>query len=181
VAGEIEAGKTAFLLNFAKLNMNAFQTYYFSSEMGDSELRKRLRKFDDITLSEWTFHPKMRSGDFHSVIYPDCLNIVDYLELHDDFFKVGGDLKKIHDKLAKGVAVVALQKPKNRDTGLGGDRSMEVARLYLALSKEYPGHRIKIVKGKNWTTNQNPNGLSLKYKVRDGCQLIQQGDWARTD
>jgi len=180
LAGEVESGKTAVLLNVARLNLHKHAVYYFSSEMGASELRKRLTNFDHMTLNQWkSLKAKSRSGDFHDVIAPNALNIIDFIEVHDEFYKIGAYLKKIHDKLDKGVAVVALQKPPGRDEGLGGQRSMEVARLYLSLSKEYPGGRLKIVKGKNWATDRNPNGLSVKYKILKGCQLIQQGDWVR--
>jgi archaellum biogenesis ATPase FlaH len=179
VAGDVEAGKTAFLLNLAKFNMHEMETHYFSSEMAGGEMRKRLQKFDDIILSEWNFKAHARAGAFHDVIVPDALNIVDFIEVFDEFYKIGHYLKRIHDKLDKGIAVVALQKPKGRDEGLGGQRSMEVARLYLSLSQEYPGGRIKISKGKNWATDRNPNGLSIKYKIVNGAQMYQEGDWAR--
>jgi hypothetical protein len=180
VAGEIESGKTAFMLNVAKLNLQSHAIYYFSSEMGASELKKRLNKFPDMTLNQWKgMKAKARAGDFHDVVKPDAINIIDYVEVHDEFFKVGAYLKKIHDRLKRGIAIVAIQKTPGRDTGLGDQRSMEVARLYLSLSKEYPGGRLKIAKGKNWATDNNPNGLSIKYKIVHGCRLITQGDWER--
>jgi hypothetical protein len=179
VAGEVEAGKTAFLFNTIKFNMHRFDMHYFTSEMGASEMKKRLKKFDDVVLTDWKFTPHPRSGDFHDVIVPDAVNVIDFLEIHDEFYKVGGLLKRIHDKLNEGIAIVAIQKPKGRDEGLGGQRSMEVARLYVSLSKEYPGGRLKISKGKNWRTDRNPDGLSTKYKIISGAQMIQVGDWAR--
>ncbi|MDY6839782.1 MAG: hypothetical protein SWH78_17630 [Thermodesulfobacteriota bacterium] len=180
IAGEVESGKTGFLLNVAKLNIKTHDIHFFSSEMGGSELRKRLKKFDDMVLSDWKpLKVKARGGEFHDVIKPDALNIIDFLELHDEFYKVGAYLKKIHDKLNKGIAIVAIQKNPGRDEGLGGQRSMEVTRLYLSMSKEYPGGRLKIVKGKNWATDKNPNGLSIKYKVYQGCKFAPQGDWYR--
>ncbi|NIM03312.1 hypothetical protein GTN66_04075, partial [bacterium] len=38
VAGEVNAGKTAFLLNIIRDNMEKFEIHYFSSEMGGGEL-----------------------------------------------------------------------------------------------------------------------------------------------
>jgi len=181
VAGEIEAGKTAFLLNVAKLNMNHFDVHYFSSEMGASEFKKRLSKFEGMNLNDWKdLKAKARAGDFQDVIRPDALNIIDFIEVHDEFYKVGAYLKRIHDKLKSGIAIVAIQKNPGRDEGLGGNRSMEVARLYLSMSKEFPGGRLKITKGKNWATDKNPNGLSIKYNIIGGCKFKRDGDWTRT-
>ena len=79
------------------------------------------------------------------MIHPDEINVVDYLELTSDFWKVSGMLQEIQSKLAQGIAVVALQKPRGRDTGLGGDKSLEKPRLYLSVENG----TVKILKAKN--------------------------------
>jgi hypothetical protein len=145
IAGEGDSGKSAFLMNFAKMNMNNYKTHYFSSEMGAMELRDRLSKFDDMNFADWAkVSFKERAGNFADVIDPDGINIIDFLELHDNFYIVGGLIKAIFDKLKFGIAVIALQKPRGRDEGIGGEKSKEKARLYLSMS---PG-LIKITKAK---------------------------------
>jgi len=171
VAGEQNAGKTAFLLNFVKLNMRRHDVWYFNSEMGASELKKRLRKFDDIALDCWRFQARERSSNFHDVLRPDGVNIVDFLEIHEDFWKVGGMLKKIHDRLGKGIAVVAVQKSRESDYGRGGSMGMEKPRIYLSIK---PGE-LTIVKGKNWAVeNDNPNGRKIPFKLVQGARFIEQ-------
>jgi hypothetical protein len=143
--------------------------------MGSSELRKRLDKFDDIALSDWKFKPWERSGNFADVIKPGKgkINIIDFLEIHDNFYEVGGKLAEIHNKLKGAIAIVALQKNRGVDTGLGGFRSIEKPRLALAMS---PG-TLKIVKAKNWKTSENPNGKQIRFKIAAGCKLFNQGNW----
>ncbi|MDY0307429.1 MAG: bifunctional DNA primase/polymerase [Desulfovibrionaceae bacterium] len=176
VAGEPNAGKTAFLLNVVRENMHKAEVHYFNSEMGSQELRKRLAKFD-MPLDSWTFHAWERTDNFQDAIRPGTgkLNIIDFLEVSEDFYRVGGMLKAIHDKLQGALAIVALQKNRGTDLGMGGGRSLEKPRLYLALE---PG-LCRIVKAKNWKTATNPNGLQLKFKTVDGCKLLPQGDWFR--
>jgi hypothetical protein len=174
IAGSKDAGKTAFLLNLVRLNMKRFSIHYFSSEMGRIELRKRLEKFD-LPLEDWTFKPKERSKTFADVIQPDDINVIDYLEVSEDFYRVGGMLREIYEKLNQGIAIVALQKNKGRDTGVGGDRSLEKPRLYLSLE----GGKAKIIVGKNWTSEVNPVGLHLDFKLVQGCKFIIQKDWYR--
>jgi len=175
LAGEPNAGKTGFLLNVIRENMRDFEIHYFNSEMGSSELNKRLNKFDDIALSSWKFKAWERSSNFADVIKPgkDKINIVDFLEIHENFYEVGGLLAEIHNKLKGAVAIVALQKNRGVDTGLGGFRSIEKPRLALAMS---PGI-LKIVKAKNWKTSENPNGKQIKFKIAAGCKLFNQGNW----
>lgn len=175
IAGEPNAGKSAYLLNVASLNMDTMPTTYFSSEMGAVELKSRLVNFER-PLSDWSklkFYE--RASNFADVIKPNGLNIIDFLEVHDEFYKVGGMMKAIFDKLDQGIAVIAIQKPKGRDEGLGGDRGLEKPRLYMAMS---PGE-LKIVKGKNWVDPMiNPNGMKVNWKLVQGCKFIQSGNWS---
>ncbi len=174
IAGEVNAGKTAFCLNMARLNQELQGVHYFSSEMGAAEMRKRLEKFGD-PLESWKIKAYERSEAFADVIMPGqgYLNIVDFLELHDNFYEVGGRLAEIHRKLKGAVAVVALQKNPGTDVGLGGFRGMEKPRLYLSMGKGV----LKIVKGKIWASVTNPNGLEIRFKLADGCKLIPDGEW----
>ena len=174
VAGEPNAGKTAYLLNLARLNQGDFDCHYFSSEMGAAELRARLEKFD-LPMPDWKVRFWERSSGFADVIRPDGINIIDFLEVSKDFYLVGQYIREIFDKLRKGIAVIALQKPRGRDEGLGGQRGLEKPRLYVSLE---PG-RAKIVKAKNWATATNPNGLCLDFKLVSGCKFIPTRQWYR--
>jgi hypothetical protein len=173
-AGESNSGKTAYALNCARLWQDKFDVHYFSSEMGRTELRERLSKFPH-PLESWRVHFWERSCNFADVIRPDGINIIDFLEIHDEFYKVGLYIKEIFDKLKSGIAFILIQKNKNTDFGLGGMRSLEKARLYLAME---PG-RLKIVKAKNWARQENPNGLAIDFKLAQGCKFIKESEWRR--
>jgi hypothetical protein len=98
VAGSPNSGKTALLLNIARMNQARHEVHYYSSEMGAAELRKRLEKFP-MKLSDWRVNFWERSSDFADIVRPDCLNIVDFLEVHEDFWEGRGVLKALHDRL----------------------------------------------------------------------------------
>lgn len=178
IAGAPNSGKTAFMLNVVKENMRKdWDVHYFTSEMEAGELRLRLKKFPDLTLDMWNFKPYRRGGDFADVIKPgtNSLNIIDFLEVHDEFYIIAKRLKEIHDRLRGGIAVVGLQKNPGVDVGLGGWRSMEVTRLALSLDHG----KCKITKAKNWVDpTKNPNGWQMDFKLVDGCQIIpDRGRW----
>ena len=170
VSGTSDAGKTAFLLNFIDKNMKLYRNkiHYFSSEMGPMELKSRVEKFG-FDLKLWNFKFYERGDNFADVIKPDEINIIDYLDITDEFYKVGLYIKQIFDKLNKGIAIIALQKNPEKDHGLGGMRSVEKARLYVSID---PG-RMKIVKCKNWATEVNPNGLYMNFKLVGGCKIME--------
>jgi hypothetical protein len=167
LAGEPNAGKTAFLLNTAWKNIDQVPRY-FSSEMGAAELQIRLKKFPH-PLSVWEkikFYTK--SSDFPKVIDPNGLNIIDYLEVAKDFYEIGGLLTDIFNALDKGIAIVAIQKPQGRDVGVGGARTLDKARLYMAIE---PGV-LKIIKGKIWRNETvNPNGMWVKWTLGGGANF----------
>ena len=127
-----------------------------------------------MDLQDWNFEAEERSSNFADVIRPSCLNIIDYLEISDNFYMVAEYLKQIHDKLDGGIAIVALQKDPKADQGRGGTFGLEKPRLYLNMDAGI----IKIRKAKNWThPEQNPNGLVLNYKLVAGCKFIVTNNW----
>lgn len=175
IAGSYDAGKTAFCLNFAMLNMDKYPIKYFSSEMGALELKVRLKKFG-ISFSKWKAVQFIeRSTTFSDVIDPDGINIVDYIEVPEEAWKIATPISEIFRKLNKGICVIALQKPKMRDIARGGEATLDRPRLYLSIGNGI----MKIIKCKNWANESiNPNGLSLEYKILSGCNFLQQSEWS---
>jgi hypothetical protein len=175
VAGNPNAGKTGLLLNVACLNRDKFSVVYFSSEMEASELRRRLDKFNDMPIEEWVkVDFQKRASGFQDVVRPESLNIIDYMELADELYLVGAKLSAIQRKLTKGLAIVALQKKRGADLGRGAEFGLENPRLYLSMEKG----AITIQKGKNWhQEGLNPDGLTTKFKLVNGCDFIPVGIW----
>ncbi len=175
IAGESDAGKTAFCLNFSMMNLDNFKINYFSSEMGPSELKERISKFDRPLIDWKKVIFKERSSDFSDVIDKNSINIIDYLEMSDEFYKVGGQIKSVFDKLDKGIAIICLQKKVGSEFGRGGDFSMEKSRLYISLSRD---NICKILKAKNWTNpRMKPAGKHRKYTLYEGCKFFPKSNW----
>ena len=186
VAGESNAGKTSLLLNIAKDNLKdlsptgKFDTLqYFSSEMGPQELHNRVKAFQE-PMPKWVGMKAIeRTGDFHQVIDPDGLNIIDFMEVHNEFYLVGEWIRRIHETLNDGVCVIALQKKSGSDFGRSGEISLEKPRLYLSISEVIKGYSAcKIVKAKNYIAERNPNGLEKDFRVTNrGAMLDELTDW----
>lgn len=182
VAGTQDVGKTTFMLNIAKMNMNqGMEIRYCTSEMGGSELRSRLELFEPtVPLKDWVnIDFRERATNFQDMILPDGLNLIDYLEISDSFYQIGSFLTEIHNRLNKGIAVIALQKDFKSDLGRGGTFSLEKPRLYLSLTANPPeGNIAKIVKCKNWARqDMNPNHRECIFKVIKGCEIRSLIGW----
>ena len=168
IAGSPNSGKSSFCLNVAKMNSDK-DVRYFNSEMGEEELKNRLLFFDDMELKDWdhvTFYE--RSSNFNDVIFPDSLNVIDYLELTSDFFLVGGIIRAIHEKLRNGICVVCIQKNRDVELGRGGGLTEEKARLYISMDFQ----KLKIIKCKNPKHGQSVSGKEIDFKLINGTTFI---------
>lgn len=179
IAGAPNSGKTAMMLGTALMNQHKQRVAYFSSEMGASRLKARLLKFPGIEDMGIIFEAYERGGNFHDVIFPEAINLIDYLEIYDNFYEVGGLIKKIFDKLTTGIAIIAIQKNPSKynngrpvsviDLGRGGNFGLEKASLYVAMDA---GH-FKIIKAKEWANSTvNPNNMEWEYSLVDGASFI---------
>jgi hypothetical protein len=184
VAGESNAGKTSVLLNIAHDNLKAFggqyeTIRYFSSEMGPQEMHTRVKAFGE-PLSKWKGMQAIeRSQAFHQIIDPDGLNIIDFMEVHNEFYLVGEWIRYIHETLKDGVCVIAIQKKSGTDFGRSGEISLEKPRLYLSISECVKGFSAcKIIKAKNYVAARNPNGLEKDFRITGrGSKLEETGGW----
>ena len=178
IAGETDAGKSAFLMNFAKKNVDNHIVHYFSTEMGKQEFLDRLDYFWPEAAHCKNLNFYERYEDFDQVVFPDDINIIDYLELFDNFYLMTGLIKQIGKALRNGIAFIALQKPKGREEGEGGERTKNLPRLYLSL---FP-NKLKIVKAKNWRISGiNPNKLEIEFKLVNGCKFRDVTSWKRKE
>ena len=139
--------------------------------MGETELADRLEFFEQegMSMDDWKFEAVNRAKDFADVIRPNCLNIIDFLELTQDIFNVNTYLTEITRAIGNGIAIVAVQKKIGADLGRGQEFSLEKPKVYLSMDQ----NRMRILKGKNWARKgYNPNGLSISYRIENGYKFI---------
>ena len=186
LAGGSNAGKTAFLLEILRLNLQqTYPLFYLMSEMGPSEYKQRLRLFGD-NLDQWkAVKAASKSAGFDTIVKahnPAGLTIVDYLEEVDgEYFKINSAIRDIYDALNGGLCWVALQKKTGATFGRGGEATQEKARLYLALDQlcHEPGCTIcalKIVKAKCYV-GDNPNGKEIHFRLIRGAHIEPISGW----
>lgn len=174
-AGVPNSGKTALLLETVRLNMKRFECFYFSSEMGKQNCKRRLKKYTGDV--KWTFKISDSFSNYIDIIKPDGLNFIDYLEAKEgEYYKIPSMLSEIQRKLTTGLAIVALQKNPEKDYGVGGAQTTAKPAIFLAIDTEYPHNILKIVKAKNFR-DENPNGYIIKFKIIGGINIMPSGVW----
>ncbi len=173
-AGAKSSGKTAIALDLIKRNQERYEVVYMNSEMHDTEMRTRLELHGDMKLTDWRFKAIRRGHDWADLITPEKkLFVIDYMENVDgDAWRIGSEIKKIHDKLKEGVAIIFLQKKSGEDLARGGQYTLDKARFYVALDKG----KAKIIDAKAFR-GENPNGKTLSFKTVQGTKIMPQGTW----
>ena len=175
-AGSQDAGKSAVMMNIARENMRDWNVHYFSSELNSGAFKSRIAKFPDISIDQWDvkFYPD-RTNNFHDVLKTgkNDLNLIDYLEIHDSFYKVSEYLARIHEKIGNGICVIALQKDPGSLYGRGGSFTQEKPILSVSLDHG----KATISKFKGEFKGGNPRGKEYRFKIVNGCQIIHVQGW----
>jgi len=178
--GQKSAGKTAFALEFCRLNAHLFhgKALYQNVEMDDSELRKRFEAYGDVyPLSQWRENVMIirNSANWWDKIQPNGLNVVDYLVEYENSYLKPRFIMQIHDKLKKGIALVLNQRDPRKPYSHGGLSVRDIPRLIISLMS----HTLKLEDVKSFTSlmGRNPTGLVRKYKQANWWKFIPDSDW----
>jgi len=196
IAGEQNAGKSAYVSNVIyniykkdyvhslkkELGVSELEVWYFNSEASAEELKSRWSNFEDFQIFR-NVKVVSRSNNFQDVIAPDGINIIDYMEIYDNFWEIGTWIRQVYEKLERGIAIICIQKKSGGDMGRGGEITAEKPRLYLSLKSNVPhGGICKIVKAKAFVDpTDNPNGKEIDYKLIQGAAFIETSGWRHMD
>ena len=163
-----------YLSQFMGDGKQEVEVNYFNSEMAAPELKDRLDQFPGGAETFRKVRFWKRSSDFADAIRPNDINVIDYMECYDEFWKIGQWINEIHKELNKGIAIIVLQKKQGAYVGRGGELTMEKPRLYINLDGNHPhGGICKIIKAKSFTDPQNnPNGKEIDFKLVDGWKFV---------
>ena len=174
VAGSKSAGKTALLMNIAKMNQDHNEVVYFNSEMGDEEWSRRLKqmgieKQEDLKFKAYGIHK-----NFHDMMdEKKKIFIIDFLEIHDNFYEIAKHIRLIHEVIKDGICIIAIQKKQGQMMARGADFSMEKARLYLSLDF-LEGQRcsqMTIVDAKSPKVADSLRGWKKRIKIMNGVRM----------
>lgn len=188
IGGVTNCCKTALGLDFARLNLPYHRITYINSEMSKEELAYRLQGCQRVYGIPWqTFYSSVYFASCNcnalnkkdmdrlvALMDPDGINIIDYMKINDDFYKVGDSLERIHSRLNKGIAVVFFQKDPHANHLLGKSFPEHLARLAMLIDIDHEtGLRcLKFTKVKFPTQKDDyPEGRPIWFSVTDGVKL----------
>lgn len=190
VAGYTSSGKTAWLLETAELNAfsQPMPIYYWYNEMSEEKFLIRCEDFP-LLFQAWKvgrfFPVKQDTFEFGDVLVPDAINLIDYIDRDDEFYRIGGDIKQLKERLETGIVIFTQQKAIQKPYGFGGVQSAKATNLYVALDIRYEDAETmygmaEITKAKEWAGNLNPVHMRCNYHTggKHG-KLFMDGEWGR--
>jgi len=181
IAGTKGSGKTAFLLNTILQNFHRKEIVYFNSEMGSEEWSLRLKNLGFHKKEEITWKNYQRSNNFHdNITGEDKIFIIDFMEIHDNFYEIAKYIRRIHEKLDKGICLIAVQKKAGAMLGRGAEFSLEKARLYLSFdyNNEMRCTTIQIIDAKHpRNPKETVKGMRRDVKIIEGTRFSPLNDW----
>jgi len=180
VSGSKSSGKTAMLMNIAWRNQSNFNVVYLNSEMSETEFKKRMKKF--APLNKWSITGYKCHTNFEEYIESNSKNIyiIDFLEIHDNFYEIAKPIRKIHEKLGDSVCFIGIQMKSGASLGRGGDFSAEKARLYLTMDYNSEEKRTKVTiydAKEPRPPFDNVRGKWRNVKIIDGHRLEPAVEW----
>jgi len=167
VAGVSNMGKTTFDLSFLWENMDYFPCTLMGNEYERLKFKKRTMRMtwkDPVGEDgKAKFELIRRFDNWKDIIRPNNFNIIDWINLNDNFYRMGTIIEGIKQPLREGIAVVTLQKDASKSLGMGGGFSEHLASLYLSI--DY--NRLTVRKVKDWH-DINTNGKVFGFEIING-------------
>ena len=147
---------------------------YLNSEMTDEELGDLLADMgDDGEMVNGAVQWVRRNHDYPNAVLTDGITFLDFLQIHKDFYEIGGILAEMADRVGKGILVVFIQKKSGESFPRGGDFALERARIALLLDYAGPNvstcylRKIKFPKDRK----NKPDGKEIDFTVMDNLAL----------
>ncbi len=167
LAGSFNNGKTTFCLNLLWENFDKMPCTLMGNEYTPIKFKRRVGRMSwaDPFTSEGKpkFELIERRENWKDIIRPDNLNIIDWVNMGDEWYKVGMVIDGIQSKLKGGMAVIVLQKDPNKVLGRGGTFSGELASFYCSIDYQ----KLTVIKCKEWF-DYNPNNRIYGFEIVGG-------------
>jgi hypothetical protein len=155
---------------------------YLNSEMSRHELGNLLYDLGpDGELIQNAVQWVRRSRDFPRAVLTNGITIVDFLQIHKDFYEIGGIVAEMADKIGDGLLVTLIQKKSGEAAPRGGEFALERARLAMML--DYAGPNISscyLRKVKHPIDyKNNPQGKDIDFRIGKNLELTAVSDLRR--
>lgn len=191
LAGTPNAGKSTVLINCLRYNMKKWDVRYLSTEISHFEFKERAKEFKNLLPKDWNvkFQEDLSREslvDHVSGSNKNTLWLVDYVEVYDKFYEIGGILRDLHSRLNGGVMIAAVQKNRGSKMAIGGNFTEMKPQLVVALDWDYDDNqgtaeitKAKIIRREHRERYGHPSGKQYVFEWQDGIKIKKVKWWLR--
>jgi len=144
LAGESNAGKTAFALNILAENLHhgcvlMGNEYTVQGAKPSPKFKRRMQRMDWVDWMNGDGQPKFSllpvELNYEDHVVPGKINIMDWIALPDKFWQIRDVLHDIQKTNGAGVSVACLQKGRGQELAEGGKYTEQFASVYLTFDR----------------------------------------------
>jgi len=182
IGGVSNAGKSALALNFLAENIDVHPCVLMGSEYveldgePDPRFKRRLKNIDWV---EWTVDGESKfdllpvDKDYEDAVVPNKINIIDWIDLSDNFFQIHQVIKDIKLGIGKGIAIIVLQKNEEKTLAVGGTFSKNLAQFYFTIDYMGKESRLNVIKVKDKKEGHNIERRSWGFNIAGQGSRLQ--------
>jgi hypothetical protein len=141
---------------------------FLNSEMSEHELVSNLNAMgpakellrDNV---EWI----RRGHDYPRAVVKDGITLCDFLQIHTDFYEIGGIVADMADRVGNGLLIILIQKKSGEAAPRGGDFALERCRVAMMLDYAGPGISSLSLRKVKYPANprNNPQGMEIDFRI----------------
>lgn len=178
IGGVSNFGKTTLSMNFLGENIDFHPILLGNEFTKDDEPTPRfLNRLDAMGWVEWTnsdhadkFTLLPVYEDFAENVVRDRINIIDWVNLDDEAYKIGRVMGQIKRAIGNGIGIIVLQKGEHAEAARGGQFTKDFADLELLIDK-HGNFESRLTVGKCKESNGPLTGRSWVYGIEQGVKI----------
>jgi len=134
---------------------------------------KRMEWANLINDSKLNFECLPVKNNYEDYVQKDKINVIDWIQLEKDWFRMGKILDDIKTAAGRGITVVVLQKKEGVDYGQGGEPTEHVADVYMTVDPMGKWEaRLTLGKVKETKQRVQTRGRVWGFETTDGSNIF---------
>ncbi len=174
--------------------MKKWDVRYLSTEISHFEFKERAKDFKTLSPGDWSvkFQEDLSRDSLIDHVKDSNNNtlwLIDYVEVYDKFYEIGGILRDLHSRLNGGVMIAAVQKNRGAKMAVGGNFTEMKPQLVVAMDWDYKNGqgiaqitKAKIIKKSHIEKDYgHPSGKQYTFEWRNGIEIKKVRWWTRAE
>lgn len=162
IGGVSNFGKTAMALNILGESIDRYDCVLMGNEyttldgLPSPKFKRRMMRMNWVKWMDGNNQPKFDllpvREDFEDYVQPGKVNIIDWINLTDQFYKIGKVFEDIKEAVGQGVVVAVLMKEEGADLARGKGFTKDLTDVYIVIDPYGEGEsRLSFIKVKEPT------------------------------